>query len=254
MKKLLFILALFQTACATAVTKYTVSTEDEPYSYFENGVPFIVSQGEHARIVMGPAATAQDAEGRQLFFVEVTNRSDKAFNFGPDKLDIQTSNERPIAVLTPEKLQREAKRAANWLALSASLQQVSNNLATADAGNTYGSASYSSRTNYIGSGGYGTASTYGTASYSGYDGGAAAQAHFAAQRENREIDAHYSKRISELLRDAQDGALKYYTIRPRETISSLVLIEKIPGKSEQVRVRAKVAGEIHTMSWNYSVE
>ncbi len=241
-------------SCATAVTRYSVAAEDEPYSYYEDGVPFIISEGETSRISFGPAFTAQDASDRQLFFVELANIGQSRFNFGPDNLKIITDSGETVAVLTPEKLQREANRQADWLALSSSLQQMSNGLAASNAGYSHGHANYSARTNFYGSRSYGSATTYGQASYSGYNGGAAAQAHFAAQSENRAIRAEYTAAISQLLKTAQDGALKNHTVRPREKISSLVMVEKIPSDATIIRVEATVGGEVHSMTWNYAVE
>ncbi|HBS34678.1 MAG TPA: hypothetical protein DEA50_06320 [Parvularcula sp.] len=255
MKKLAAVSALIAiSGCATAVTRYSVTAEDEPYSYFENGVPFIISEGENSRVTIGPAAVAQDADGRQLFFIEVVNLGDTRFNIGPENIVVTTDTDEAVAVLTPEKLQREANREANWLAFSSSLQQMSNSLAASNAGYSHSSANYSAQTNYYGSRAYGSATTYGHASYSNYSGSAAAQAHFAAQAENRAIRAEYTARISELLRTAQDGAIQRQTVRPRGNISSLVLLEKIPDKAKTIRVEANIAGESHSMSWNYWVE
>jgi hypothetical protein len=231
-----------------------VTEADEPYSYYENGVPFIISEGDEARITLGPAVSAQDADDRQLFFIEIVNLSDKPFNFGPNNLSVVTSQGEEVAVLTPEKLQREANRAANWLAFSSAIQQASNSYDAAGAGYSSGTASYSGRTNYYGSGGYGSATTYGTALYSSYNGGAAAHARLAANAENRAIRAEYSERIANLLRTAQDGALKNQTVRPRDRVSSLVLIENIPGNATVLSVRSTAANEIHDFSWNYFVE
>lgn len=242
------------SGCATSVTRYTVTPEDEPFSYYENGVPFIISEGESSSIVFGPAARAQNADDRQLFFLEVMNIGESRFNLGPDSITVTTDSGEVVPVLTPERLQREANRQANWLEFSSAMQQISNNAAASNAGYSRGSASYAARSSLYGSGAYATATTYGTASYSGYNGGAAAQAHFAAQSENRAIRAEYTARISELLRTAQDGALETFTVRPKAKVSSLVLIEKIPGDAKTIRVDARIAGERHTMSWNYSVE
>jgi len=253
-KSLFFASAVLLCGCATAVTRYTVTAEDEPFSYYENGVPFIISEGENSRVAFGPAARAQNADERQLFFIEAINIGESRFNLGPDSITVTTDTGKVIPVLTPEKLQREANRQANWLEFSSAMQQISNSAAASNAGYSHGSASYAGRSSYYGSRSYGTATTYGTASYSGYNGAAAAQAHFAAQAENRAVRAEYTARISELLRTAQDGALETFTVRPKAKVSSLVLIEKIPDDAKTIRVEAHIAGESHTMSWNYSVE
>lgn len=246
--------AIAGSGCATAVTRYTVSAEDEPYSYYENGVPFIISEGESSSIVFGPAARAQNADDRQLFFLEVANVGESRFNLGPDSITVTTDSGKSVPVLTPERLQREANREANWLKFSSAMQQISNSAAASNAGYSSGSASYAGRSSYYGAGSYASATTYGTASYSGYNGGAAAQGHFAAQAENRAVRAEYTAKISELLRTAQDGALETFTIRPKSKVTSLVLIERIPDDARTIRVDARIAGERHTMSWNYSVE
>ncbi len=269
-KTVLLLLMIASAGCATRVARYAASEADAPHSVYVEGVPFTASEGENSLVIIGPAAAGQSASDRQIFYVEVQNKSDRPFVVGPDNFSFVIAKGVQVAVVTPERLQREANRKANWLRFASTMAQMNNSSVASDAGYSSGSAVYRGetsstyRTSFSGRYGddsfYGSAdtrgssTTYGVASYSSYDGAAAAQAHFAAAAANRRIADRTERRINELMNDAQQGSLKQATILPGSSMKTLITIEKIPSANTPLSLTATIANEVHSFSWNYSVE
>jgi hypothetical protein len=122
----------------------------------------------------------------EIFFV---NSSPHPFNVGPENVTAQLDDGTIVPIIGYEQLAREERHRQGWAAFGAALAAASNSTSAANAGNTYGTATYSGNT-YGNVGGYGYQSrTYGTANYQAYDATAAAIAGQTAQRQNEAIFA-----------------------------------------------------------------
>ena len=247
-------LAIAVAGCATPIATYSVSEADRPYSFYLQGAPFVVSEGENARVTLGPAEPAQAAGDRQLFVVEIVNLSNRPFNVGPENFSAASDTGRAITALSAEQLQKEANRKAKRIKLAAALDQIGNDLEAANAGHTYGRGSYSGSTNVNGTYGSARATTYGHVNYSSYDSSSAALARLAANSENREIRAEASARVAQVKQQAQLGAFQRQTVPPGQAVSSLMILDAMPSNAAALNVNFNLPTEVHSFSWSYTVE
>lgn len=119
------------------------------------------------------------------FRIYVLNNSGKPFNFGPESITVKMADGKSIAMLTYQDLLKQEKRRGAWQALAVGLAAAGRNMQASQAGNTYGTATYTGNSyGTFGSTPY-TANSYGTATYSGYNAGTAFAAQSVANEQNQ---------------------------------------------------------------------
>ncbi len=87
---------------------------------YDKNVPITVSVREHSRAVVQPPAGA-DAAQRPVFMLMIVNTSDHPITIGPENV-VASAGGQPLAVITSEQLEREARRQAFWIRFGAAMQ------------------------------------------------------------------------------------------------------------------------------------
>jgi len=239
------------SGCASVSTFSAIPVEGTHSSY-SNGAPLVVSEKRWTRVALGPSGAAQDASQRQVFSITIENGGPEAFDVGPESVTVTTDQGKMLAVLSAERLEREARRQAAMVALAAGLQAAGNSITAANAGYQSGYGSYNGIGTVHGAGGYARATTSGSYNYSGYNGAAAAQAQLAANAQNNAIFTRTEADIARIRANAQVGAFQRQTIGPHGLYSSVMTLEKIPSGTSQLHVIVRTGPDEHQFDWGYS--
>ena len=157
-----------------------------------SGVEILDSNGPLSAVrFVEPNGSFKKRGALEVYFL---NASEDPFNVGPENVTAKLDDGTIVPIIGYEQLAREEKRRQGWARFGAALAAAGNASSAANAGNTYGTATYSGNT--FGSvGGYGYQShTTGFATYQGNDPSAAAIAGQTAQRQNEAIAARLAER------------------------------------------------------------
>lgn len=176
------ILAGLCVASTASAKEYRVDLKPagEQQSIFIQGKEAVVDRQAATNVLLGEE---QDPDGKRAMLVAaVANYGTVPFNFGPENITVQVGSE-TIHMLTYDDLMREQKRREGRRRFAMAMSGAMNGMAASQAGNTYGTATYSGNTYGSVSGQPFAAQTTGFATYSGYDARAAqaAQARAADQ-------------------------------------------------------------------------
>jgi hypothetical protein len=181
----------------------------------------------------------------------IVNTSDHPITIGPENV-VASAAGQPLAVITSEQLEREARRHAFWIQFGAAMQAASNSMAAANAGNRTTTGTYSGTASAYGSGG----SAYGTYSgtYTGtqYDAAAAAQARANANAQNAVIADNANARAQQVLGSSQNGALQRQTLAPGQEWFTPVTVDRLPRNPGEVVLTLQVGEDSHEFRWNYA--
>ena len=171
---------------------------------------------------------------RGVLVVYFLNTGGEAFNVGPENITAQLADGAPVEIIGYDQLEREEKRKQGWARFGAALAAAGNGANAGNAGNTYGTAAYSSNTNGTVAG-YGYQSqTRGTATYSGYDATAAAIAQQTAQRQNENTLSRLQDRVA-AGNAALTQNLRTTTVDPNRNLGGFVTFE-IPATARKSKV------------------
>lgn len=176
-------LAILGTPSIAAEYVLDVTANAEQTSRFEDGREAVddATQASSVRILEPRQQTPKQGG----FRIYVLNNSGKPFNFGPENITIKMSDGTAIAMLTYQDLLKQEKRREAWQALAVGLAAAGRNMQASQAGNSYGTATYSGNSyGTFGSTPY-SANSFGTATYSGYNAGAAYAAQAIANEQNQ---------------------------------------------------------------------
>ena len=218
-----FLLALLVGASSATAREYRVDLQPEgaQQSGFMQGAEAIVDVQAGSNVLVLEAVDPDKKRGQLV--VGVLNNGAVPFNFGPENVTVHVG-EQTIAMLTSEELVREQKRREGRQRFAMALSGAMSGMAASQAGNTYGTATYSGNTYGSVSGQPFAARTYGTATYAGYD-AAAAQA--AQARANEETARNTAVMESNLAakRARIDQTLKVNTIMPGQRFVGPVMFD-----------------------------
>jgi hypothetical protein len=255
MKTILAICAVaaFAAGCATPLASYAPSAIPTETVSYDRGTPITVSTQEHSIVAVQPPKGAP-ASQRPVFTVFIRNIGDAPVTIGIENVTAQTADGRPLPVISPEQLQREAQSRANWARFAAALQAMGNSMQAANAGYSYQNGTYSGSASAYGTGG----SAYGTynGTYSGmtYNSAAAAQAQATANAENAQIVANTNAHVADIMANAQSGALLRQTIAPGADFMTPVTITRPPGRTTGITLRVTIGADVHEFQWAYSAQ
>jgi hypothetical protein len=197
--------------------------------------------------ILGPRQQTPKQGG---FRVYVLNKSGKPLNFGPECISIKMPDGTAVAMLTYQDLLKQERRRAAWQALAVGLASAGRNIQASQAGNTYGTATYSGTS----SGTYGstpyTANSFGTATFSGYNAGAALAAQSLADEQNqRDLQAMQLSQAAK--REDLAQVMKMTTIDPGQAFGGIVqyMIPPVVNSSKvavPITIEVRFGDEVHT--------
>jgi len=222
-------------------------------SFYSGGSPLQLNESGPIAVGIGPTTAEQESGQRHTFRVYIQNNAAEPITVGPENFAISTDTGKVLAVITPEQLQKEARRRATMIAIGAALQTAGNSMNAANAGYSSGTGSYSGTASAYSSR-YGSASgAYsGTYTHSGYDAAAAAQAQASANLQNQATMAVARARMDETLASAKVGAFQRQTILPGASYLSDMTISALPSDAQSVDIRFTAGPTTAQFKWNLS--
>lgn len=241
-------LALVGTPALAAEYVLDVTAKAEQTSRFEDG--------REAVDDASPASSVRILEPRQQtpkqggFRIYVLNNSEKPFNFGPECITVKMPDGTSVAMLTYQDLLKQERRRAAWQALAVGLAAAGRNMQASQAGNSYGTATYSGNSyGTFGSTPY-TANSFGTATYSGYNAGAAFAAQAIANEQNkRDMQAMQLSQAAK--REDLAQVMKTTTVDPGQAFGGIVqyMIPSAVRSSKTpipITIEVRTGDEVHT--------
>lgn len=222
--------------------------------------------GQTARMMDGVAAVDSSTSGSSVRLVQaegalkkrgtvsllVMNQGGKPFNFGPENVTARLADGTDVKIITYEQLVREEKKRQTWAAIAAGLAAAGNSMNAANAGRSYGTATYSGST--FGSYGGRSFNSYssGMGSYSSYNAG---QAQMAQSLANAQNQANFSRMAEQNAANmnALKANMRTTTVDPDQMFGGSVMFElpksvhKMKG-DVPVTFIVTIEGESHTFN------
>lgn len=194
------------------------SAKDDQVGRFENGVASVesIKGGSVVRLKM----TDEPVSKRIAIQIGVANRSQAAFNVGPENVTVSYDGTIFQPAISYEQLAKEERNRRTWAAVAAGLSAMSNSMAAVNAGNSYGTYRYSGTTY----GSYGSTTTFGSGTVSTYNAGQAYAAQQLANLRNDQIYDNLAARNSAGLERLKEN-LRTTTIDPAGIGGGLVTLE-----------------------------
>jgi hypothetical protein len=229
--------AFLLSACATPLVNISAAPGAGSTAFFDRGRPGISTiSGEIAVGVLSSSASPE--VGQRLHFeLAIINKSDAPITIGPENVAATLADGRAVAVIPPEQLEREARRAVAWQRFGAALRAAGASMDAANAGNSTMSGTY-----YGQAGGRPVTGAYtGTA----YDPAAQAAAQNAANMQARSDAAQINEFERQRMAQAQATSFLRHTINPGEDYVTPLVVDKLPGGAQTLTISVNVAGEVY---------
>lgn len=225
-----------------------IQAEQGQPSAFEAGQEYIddVKPGTVVRLIEPRPSSSKQG----TIAIAILNRSGSALNFGPENVTIKLSDGSVVSMLDYNELMRRQKKREGWQRFAMAMAAGSRGAAASQAGNNYGTATYSGYSNGI----YGStpynSTTQGTATYSGYNG---AQAYAAQAQANAQTQQDIEvMRANQNAQRAQIGrVMQTTTVSPGQVFGGIVQYDiPKPVRSKKVPVpiviEIRAGSEVHT--------
>jgi len=234
-----FSAACILSACAEVSSKAEAIAGPGQEVRYIQGASYVRSPGTEANVIANMVAEGD----RMRVDLMIRNVSDHPIEFS-EGLVTASENNTPVAVVTAEQLEKEAKRRDTWRRIAAGMAAGANAANAANAGRQTYSGSYTATNSY----GHTINGTYVGQSYSP---AAAQAAQTQAAAQNAEmVTSVNAAHASEL--KAIDGQLQRTTIDPNETIQGSITIDAIrhPRPSNTFELKVPLGSETHSLRFS----
>lgn len=240
---------LISAAAPAVAADYVLDLKAEPEqeSKFQDGREAIDNAGAVSSVrLLEPLEPQPKQSGLRVL---ILNAGPEAINFGPENVMIKLASGESVAMFSYQELLRKQKRREAWQALAAGLAAAGRNMQASQAGNSYGSATYSGNTfGNVGTTPY-SATTFGTATYSGYNAGAAYAAQANANALNQQQFQAMQLQQAAARQDLSQ-VMKTTTVEPGQAFGGLMQYE-VPREVRSsksplpVTIEVTVGSEVH---------